>query len=431
MHQRRGTDNSTSSHALPRLSSTNITSHDPGDHLYSHRKSSVILPKLVDEGQMFSHVINRSRGGLPPPSMSRSAELNSYSTLEGQQLGPRSSSVGVLPNLSFSLSQGLIINSYVSGSSPVESDESDDDGDIDAPTPMVSIESFPNVDVESPFLFQDTITDKVPRPPTPPKRKTKKKKKPEDDDAKKRKNRSKRLSRKRAWKPQQQTAVNRRRDHEVSRRYPVRKQFLYSEILDDELKSYIPPRQPGGKLKPIYKRDPANGDIYIPETPIEIAFERLNSGGRPEIETAAMINKRRREELQALLERRKKSIGKKKRRKRVRFRLPKSHVPSDSDDDDDESDDESERSSVKSSEDHLKVTEDHLSSDNPAAPSPSEGEVAASSHDSMDADAVTSGFEPVNNSNDENIEKDVEDEYKPIDNNILEDSVFTREEHVL
>ena len=326
-------------------------------------KRDTLFPKLVDEDNVLFSKSNRYRA--TPPSSSRSVELPP-SKSRGR-LRKRASSIDTLPSLP---SQSLRTNVSLStkpnsneasnttsrfrriyhpanheSDSDTESVHGDDgiDDDNKPESPIVSIDPFPNVGVES--FLQNSANEIMmkPRAPTPPRRKPKKQKKKNDaklEAAKKQKARAKRAARKRQWKPPVTAAVM-RRDQEVARRHPIRKQFLYSELIDEELKSYIPKRQPGGKLKPIYKRNNL-GEIYIPDAPIEVAFEKLSSGNH-EGETAASINRRRREELQAFLQRRKKLIGlqKKKRRKRVRFRLPKDHVPSDSAEDDTDTDSES------------------------------------------------------------------------------------------
>ncbi|XP_072038106.1 uncharacterized protein [Amphiura filiformis] len=333
------------------------------DHA-SGNVSLPVLPKLVDEDKFFS-VSNRFR--RTPPSSSRSVEMVP-SRFEGR-LRPRASSFDRLPSLqvgSLKTDDDLIsLNSSLRYSkhdtldnSESDSDHTDDDGDADTKlsSPIVSIDPFPNVGVES--FLQQSVNEIMlkPRAPTPPRKNSKKKKKkPAADSSKKR-------VRKRARKRlrnSQQTAASKWRDQEAARRYPIRKQFLYSELIDEELKSYIPKRKPGGKLKPIYKRNNL-GEIYVPET-LEIAFEKLASGMH-EKETAETINKKRKEELQALLQRRTKLLGKqsKKKRKRVRFRLPKDHIPTDSSDDEsiaDAGEDDSTRDDENLSEDHANEKE--------------------------------------------------------------------------
>ncbi|XP_006813727.1 uncharacterized protein LOC102806812 [Saccoglossus kowalevskii] len=116
-----------------------------------------------------------------------------------------------------------------------------------------------------------------------------------------------------------------------AKKFPIKKQFLWSELMEQELKSYIPERQPGSNLKPMYKRTP-EGDIYIPEWPIEIGLEKLVTRNM-ESPAEKQLSGAYADEIKALMERnarkkieREAAAAKKKAKKKVKFVLPKGYV---------------------------------------------------------------------------------------------------------
>ncbi|XP_033120619.1 uncharacterized protein LOC117119808 [Anneissia japonica] len=295
----------------------------------------VFLPKLVTETN-FQHT---SRTTVPQRKI-KSEECSTRSKLETTRK-QRSLST------SFSLPQLVSYHELVSGQSKSttssnalvpnvsencdtfnqsENEEESDD------TVHISIDPYPDIGVES-FLNSSYVLEEV--PPTPPRRRKRKEihnkmKNKQENDTKQRQDRARMKTVKR-WS---QSERNRQRD--LARRHPVRKQFLYSEIMEEELKSHIPKRIPGGKLKPIYKRT-NDGEIFVPNYPLNINLERLNIRENEDIAltgSASDINKVRKKELRVMLEKRKKAQIKKhkKKRKRVRFVLPYTHIDSEESD---------------------------------------------------------------------------------------------------
>ncbi|XP_077989119.1 uncharacterized protein LOC144443500 [Glandiceps talaboti] len=164
------------------------------------------------------------------------------------------------------------------------------------------------------------------RPPTPPKSKDKKPKK-----------------RRLVNKPNKRRGGNNGKDD--PKKFPIKKQFVWSDQMETELKNHIPPRLPGSKLKPNYKRT-STGDIYIPEMPIEIELDRLATINM-ESPTEKQLSGAYAEEIKALMERNARrraeaAAARKKAKKKVKFVLPPGYSDSESSssDDDGESGDE-------------------------------------------------------------------------------------------
>lgn len=197
----------------------------------------------------------------------------------------------------------------------------------------LTIDPFPYQSERSPY--ESDVDRPHPKPPTPIKPKKKKKKKPAPPPPPKpRPKKAKKAYVKR--KPPINFAALRRHEQEVARRLPIKKQFLYSNALESELQSYIPPRIPGGRLKTVYKRT-QTGDIMVPEDPITVEYTELKN--ETEDDNVSPWQRRRQEALQAFLERRRKlqkRVSSRDKRNRVRFILPPGHIDSASEKDDDE-----------------------------------------------------------------------------------------------
>ncbi|XP_071506096.1 uncharacterized protein [Diadema antillarum] len=226
--------------------------------------------------------------------------------------------------------------------SRVSLDESASEGEEADDVHALTINPFPYETGRSPY--ENDIDTEPERPPTPikPKKKKKKKKEPPPPPPKPR---PKKIKRPYQRKKPINFAALRRHEQEVARRHPIRKQFLYSHILESELQSYIPARRPGGKLKPVYKRSLQTGDIMLPDYPITVEYTQLEEGDHAHTNSPWQITRRRQEALQAFIERRRKMqkhVATKSKRKRVRFILPPGHVDSVSDHDsvEDELDDD-------------------------------------------------------------------------------------------
>ncbi|XP_054756389.2 uncharacterized protein LOC129262311 [Lytechinus pictus] len=213
----------------------------------------------------------------------------------------------------------------------------------------LTIDPFPYQSERSPY--ESEIDTAPPKPATPikPKKKKKKEKLAPPPPPKPRPKKAKKpFKRKR---PINFVAL-RRHEQEVARRHPIKKQFLYSNVLESELKSYIPPRLPGGKLKSVYKRT-QTGDIMFPHDPITVHYTELKN--ESEQDTQSPWQRRRQEALQAFLERRKKllkRVSSNDKKRRVRFTLPPGHIDSasESDDDVDKSNDTSHESGADNDE---------------------------------------------------------------------------------
>ncbi|XP_070543097.1 uncharacterized protein [Ptychodera flava] len=159
------------------------------------------------------------------------------------------------------------------------------------------------------------------RPPTPPKIKVKPQKK------------------KRSNKPSKGKRRGGKNGADDPRKFPIKKQFIWSELMDQELKSYIPPRLPGSKLKPNYKRT-NSGEIYIPDGPIEIELERLVTLNM-DSPTEKQLSGAYAEEIKALMERNAKrraeaKAARKKAKKKVKFVFPPGYTDSESSSSDEE-----------------------------------------------------------------------------------------------
>ncbi|XP_022096359.1 uncharacterized protein LOC110982332 [Acanthaster planci] len=211
----------------------------------------------------------------------------------------------------------------------------------EAESPIVEIDPFPNVGGDSypsNWLLPDFLPPHL-KPWTPGVRKTKPKRSHRNAEAEKKRKEMealaakehKRKAQSKSRHPRRRSvrkdAFARKSESEVAKRYPVRKQFVYSELVQVELEKLTPKRLPGGKLKPIYNRRTPEGDIDIPRE-LHISLDSLSLRPGDEridfSDSPAAINKRRKQELQALLERRKKiqrqMVHKKKRK--VHFLLP-------------------------------------------------------------------------------------------------------------
>ncbi|XP_071953258.1 uncharacterized protein [Antedon mediterranea] len=286
------------------------------------------LPKLVTEAT-FQH----TSGDNSRMRLSKSEEANRSGGLESAKR-QRSLSTGLisLPHLvsyrELMASQSNSTQSYLSTRDVKTSDQSDDEYDDDMHS--ISIDPYPNVSVES-FLNSNHFPEAPPTPPRRRKRKEIKLKVKKEAEAAKKGQKREQVRKARRW-----SQSERLRERELARRHPVRKQFLYSELMEEELKSHIPKRIPGGKLKPIYKRT-TEGEIFVPNYPLHINLDRLNvreNEGIPLTDSATDINKFRKQEIREMLEKRKKLQLQrlKKRKKRVRFNLPSCHVDSEDSD---------------------------------------------------------------------------------------------------
>ncbi|XP_038072871.1 uncharacterized protein LOC119741211 [Patiria miniata] len=303
----------------------------------SDRQTRSFLPRLIDDQGLLR---------VPKPEKerltfsSRSLEIFPSRDLISEELRMRTISLPSLENR----------RKHYGRRNPVVSDHEEEDGYTSYTTddssdgeenPIVEIDPFPNVGADS-YLNSRLLPDFLPpylKPWTPGIRKTRRKRSHRSEEAerkrkelealtaKERKRKAHGNSRPNRRRSVRSDAFARKRESEAAKRHPVRKQFVYSELVQVELQKLTPKRLPGGKLKPIYDRRTKEGDIDIPRE-LRISMDSLSlKPGENRIDfsdSPAAINKRRKQELQALLEKRKKlqrqMVHKKKRK--VRFVLP-------------------------------------------------------------------------------------------------------------
>ncbi|XP_071795148.1 uncharacterized protein [Asterias amurensis] len=321
-----------------RRSSSQFSSITRTDTGLQPRHSLALLPRLIDDQSFIRAARNTS--SEHSALSSRSLEILPSRDFISDELRMRTVSLPILGHRHKHRPRILHDTEEEEGEYLTDSYSSDTDDPSGDESNIVEIGPYPNVGVDS-YLDSHLLPEFLPaylKPWTPGIRKSKPKRNRNNAEAEKKRKELEALQAKTRKRNSQSksnprrrsvrsNAFTRKREQEVAKRHPVRKQFVYSELVQDEFQKHIPQRLPGGKLKPIYNRRTTEGEIYVPEN-LDISFERLTVKPGDERlnswDTPAAINRRRKEEFQALLEKRKKlqrqMVSKKKRK--VRFVLP-------------------------------------------------------------------------------------------------------------